>query len=151
MKKFIVNFCLILFVLGAAGAASAIPYTDLYDAGHYYMDPRGSNSSVSWIFDITDDGNHIDYWDIYYGTYDGTPTAGATYTYDLDGNFLEKILPDDPQPSAQFGKSVAVGCGRIVVGSDFRDVGSNSNEGEAYIYKTPDVITAYDVADWNSY
>ena len=105
----------------------------------------------SWSYDITDDGTYIDYWDIYYGTYDGTPDAGATYIYDLDGNFLEKILPDDPQLSAFFGTSVAVGCGRIVVGSDFRDVGSNSNEGEAYIYKTPDVITAYDVADWNSY
>ena len=105
----------------------------------------------SWSYDITDDGNYIDYWDIYYGTYDGTPGAGATYIYDLDGNFLEKILPDDPQLSAFFGNSVAVGCGRIVVGSNFRDVGSNSSEGEAYIYETPDVITAYDVADWNSY
>ena len=56
MKKSLVIFCAILFVLRVAGAASAIPYTDLYDAGHYRMDQRGSNSSVSWTFDITDDG-----------------------------------------------------------------------------------------------
>ena len=56
MKKLLVISCAMLLVFGVAGAASAIPYTDLYDAGGYYMDPRGSNSSFSWIFDITDDG-----------------------------------------------------------------------------------------------
>lgn len=57
MKKFLVKFCATLFILGVAGAAMAIPYTDIYNAGHYYMDPRGTNSSVSWTFDITPEFN----------------------------------------------------------------------------------------------
>jgi hypothetical protein len=56
MKKFLVIFSVILFVFRGAGAASPIPYTDIYDVDHYYMDWYGSNSSVSWTFDITDDG-----------------------------------------------------------------------------------------------
>jgi len=56
MKKFLVNSLAILFLLGVASAAMAIPYKDFYDAKHYYMDPRGSNSTVSWTFEITDDG-----------------------------------------------------------------------------------------------
>jgi hypothetical protein len=45
-----------MLVLGVAAVASAIPYTDTYDAGHYYMDEYGSNSEVLWIFDITEYG-----------------------------------------------------------------------------------------------
>jgi len=56
MKKFLVIYCVILFVFGVAGAASALPYTDFYNAGHFYVDPYGANRSVSWTFDITDDG-----------------------------------------------------------------------------------------------
>jgi len=57
LKKILAIFCATLFVLGVAGAAMAIPYTDFYDAGNYYMDPRGTNSSVSWTFDITPEFN----------------------------------------------------------------------------------------------
>ncbi len=48
--------CAVMLGFGMVGTASAIPYTDTYDADNYYMDPRGGNSSVSWTFDITDDG-----------------------------------------------------------------------------------------------
>ncbi len=48
--------CAVTLVFGMVETASAIPYTDTYDAGHYYMDPWGGNSSISWTFDITDDG-----------------------------------------------------------------------------------------------
>ncbi len=45
-------------VFGMVGTASAIPYTDTYDAGHIYMRGSlfGSDDSVSWTFDITDNG-----------------------------------------------------------------------------------------------
>jgi hypothetical protein len=52
MKKFLVIFCATFFVLGFAGAANAIPYTDLYESG-LFMEPL---SSVSWTFDIAKDG-----------------------------------------------------------------------------------------------
>ncbi|WDN89653.1 hypothetical protein BuS5_02621 [Desulfosarcina sp. BuS5] len=58
MKKFLMFLCAMMLVFGMVGTASAISYTDTYDAGHLYM--RGSlwgyNDSVSWTFDITDDG-----------------------------------------------------------------------------------------------
>ncbi len=53
MKKlfgFLVGLVLVFVVVGSA---SAIPYTDIYDAGNQYMD---RHDSVSWTFDITDDG-----------------------------------------------------------------------------------------------
>jgi len=52
MKKILVIFCAILFVLGFAGSANAISYTDLYESGIL----MGSFSSVSWTFDINKDG-----------------------------------------------------------------------------------------------
>ena len=57
--------------------------------------------------------------------------GGAAYIFDLDGNQLAKILPDVGSYVGHFGKSVAVGCGRIVVGAwQF----SGNNYGKAYIY-----------------
>jgi hypothetical protein len=57
MKKLLLSSLAILFVLGIGSSAMAIPYTYFYNAGHYYMDPRGTNSSVSWTFDITPEFN----------------------------------------------------------------------------------------------
>jgi hypothetical protein len=77
-------------------------------------------------------------------------SRGAVYVFDLDGNFLEKITASDAAASDYFGSDVSIANGRIVIGAYFNDI-NGSNSGSAYIYKTPDVITAYDVADWNSY
>ena len=49
----------------------------------------------------------------------------------------------------QFGQSVAVGSGRIVVGAPSDDIGSNSSQGAAYIYDTPLVYNLYDAIDLN--
>ena len=54
MKKLIMLLFAVILVFGMVGTASAIPYTDTYDAGHYRMDPWGANSSVAWTFDITE-------------------------------------------------------------------------------------------------
>ena len=75
---------------------------------------------------------------------------GSAYIYDLDGNQLGIITAFDGNMNDRFGYSVAVGSGRIVVSAYLDDI-NGTNSGSAYIYKTPDVITAYDVADWNSY
>jgi hypothetical protein len=56
--------------------------------------------------------------------------VGSAYIYDLDGNFLTKILSSDETPGGLFGDSVAVGNGRIVVGVPY----DNSNQGSAYIF-----------------
>ena len=58
MKKLLGFLCAVTLVFGMVGVASAIPYTDTYDAGHLYMSGTlfGSDDSVSWTFDITNDG-----------------------------------------------------------------------------------------------
>jgi len=50
--------CAMTLVFGMVASASAIPYTDTYDARHLYMRGTllGLDDSVSWTFDITDDG-----------------------------------------------------------------------------------------------
>ena len=58
MKKFLMFICAVMMVFGIVGSASAIPYTDIYDAGPIGPDGLYMNSpdSVAWIFDIKDDG-----------------------------------------------------------------------------------------------
>ena len=62
--------------------------------------------------------------------------AGAAYIYDLDGTNEVKIIASDGagEGAQSFGNSVAVGSGKIVVGAYYRDVGSNEEQGAAYIY-----------------
>jgi hypothetical protein len=40
--------------MGDFGWPSGISYEDVHDFNHYRMDPWGANSSVEWVFDITD-------------------------------------------------------------------------------------------------
>jgi len=58
MKKLLLFLCAVALVFGMVGSASAIPYTDTYDAGHLKMSGNGlcPDDSVSWTFDITDNG-----------------------------------------------------------------------------------------------
>ncbi len=57
MKKLLVFLWTVTFVLGVVGTAGAIPYTDTYAANIYMRGSLfGQDDSVSWTFDITDDG-----------------------------------------------------------------------------------------------
>jgi len=56
--------------------------------------------------------------------------SGSAYIYDLDGTNETKITASDGAASDDFGRSVAVGCGRIVVGAS----GDDSDQGSAYIF-----------------
>lgn len=69
---------------------------------------------------------------------DGTVTA-AVYTYDLEGNYKEKItqpiLTQNTQITDNFGESIAVGHGKLIVGDSAWTVGyGQSNNGAAYLY-----------------
>jgi len=59
---------------------------------------------------------------------------GAAYIFDLNGNQLKKITASDGATGDRFGNSVAVGCGRIVVGAYSDDAGLSSDQGSAYIF-----------------
>ena len=75
---------------------------------------------------------------------------GSAYIFDLNGNQLGTITASDGAAYDYFGRSVAVGSGRIVVGASGDDIGSNSNQGSAYIYdlngNEVGIITASDGA-----
>jgi hypothetical protein len=65
-----------------------------------------------------------------YGDDDNGSDKGSAYIFDLDGTQLAKILASDGAANDNFGTSVAVGNGRIVVGA----LGDGSYSGSAYIF-----------------
>ena len=136
--------------------------------GAYGDDDNGSISGSAYIFDL--DGNQIakitasdgaasDYFGysvavgsgrIVVGSYnddDDGSSSGSAYIFDLDGTQLAKITASDAATGDQFGNSVAVGSGRIVVGANWDD-DNGGTSGSAYIFDTPNVITPYEVQDW---
>jgi len=68
----------------------------------------------------------------------GIGESGSVYLYDFtSGNLLHKLIPDDPQPGASFGASIAIRGDQIVIGAPFTaDQGPLS--GSVYIF---DAIT----------
>ena len=64
---------------------------------------------------------------------DNGTNAGAMYIFDLQGNNEIKVTASDASSSDLFGRDVAIGSGRIVVGAD--DAGpSPGGPGKAYVY-----------------
>ena len=68
--------------------------------------------------------------------------SGSAYVFDLDGNQLDKITASDGAAEDRFGYSVAVGSGRIVVGSIY-DSDNGTNSGSAYIYSLSEDHNTY--------
>jgi hypothetical protein len=125
--------------------------------GAPYVDDNGSNSGAAYIFDL--DGNQVANKikpsdgatsDFFAGSSavavgsgrivigstgddDNGTSSGSAYIYDLDGNLISKIKPSDAATSDGFGRGVAVGSGRIVVGAPGDDDNGTSS-GSAYIF-----------------
>jgi Tol biopolymer transport system component len=122
--------------------------------GAYRDDDNGGDSGSAYIYDL--DGNQLskitasdgaaDDWfgfsvavgsgRIVVGAYrddDNGGDSGSAYIYDLDGNQLSKITASDAAAGDNFGRSVAVGSGRIVVGAD-QDDDNGGASGSAYIF-----------------
>lgn len=66
------------------------------------------------------------------GDNDTGADSGAVYIYDLNGTLIRKITAFDGSSSRSFGRSVAVGNGRIVVGAPFDTFVGDG--GAIYIY-----------------
>jgi len=64
---------------------------------------------------------------------DKGPSSGSAYIFDLNGNEIAKITASDGADGDNFGISVAIGSGRIVVGADAND-DIQSSSGSAYIF-----------------
>lgn len=61
---------------------------------------------------------------------------GGVHLYTLSGSFIKTITASDHSSGSydQFGWSVAIGHGKIVVGCNLDDIGGNSSAGSAYIF-----------------
>ena len=59
---------------------------------------------------------------------------GSAHIYDLNGNYVGIITHPTAAANDFFGRSVAVGSGRIVVGARFDDVNGKVDSGSAHIY-----------------
>jgi hypothetical protein len=80
--------------------------------------------------------------------------SGSAYIYDLNGTLITKLTAFDGAGFDQFGSSVSVGSGRIVIGAH-RDDDNGSDSGSAYVYDLNGnlitKLTAYDGASEDSY
>ncbi len=67
MKKFLMFLCAVTLVFGMVGTASAISYTDTFEPDDPYLMSGtlfGPKDTLSWAFDITDDGFDPDTQDV---------------------------------------------------------------------------------------
>jgi hypothetical protein len=64
----------------------------------------------------------------------GGTNRGVVYVLDLAGNPIKRIEPPNPQSFQEFGASIAVGCGLIVIGSPGYDQTAGGNQGAVYVY-----------------
>jgi len=60
--------------------------------------------------------------------------SGAAYVFNLDGSGEVKITASNGDAGDEFGFSVAVGSGVVVVGSSLDDTSNGTESGSAYIY-----------------
>jgi len=128
-----------IIVVGSVGAESVY----MYDLDGNFITKITSSDNDDYVYQFG--------YSLAVGN--GRIVAGARglkeriYIFDLNGNKLDKIISDADSNLDNFGSSVAVGSGRIVVGAS-GDSDNGSYSGSAYIYETPEVITPYDVQDW---
>ena len=67
------------------------------------------------------------------GDNDHGENSGSTYLFDIDGNLLKKIVPDDGEIEDKFGNSVALNDNSVLIGAYLDDV-RGSDSGSAYLY-----------------
>jgi len=139
-------------VVGAPTAGG--PYS--LGAVYVFVKSRGGWSNMTQIAKLTaSDGSANDYlgWSVSIvgdTVVAGAPTdlttgIGSVYVFvKPDGGWADmtetaKLTASDAQVEAEFGVSVAVesGGGTIVIGADEATVGSNSRQGEAYVFNKP--------------
>ena len=62
-------------------------------------------------------------------------TYGRVNVHDLSGTKLFEITPPDTEADVGFGETVAIGCGRIIVGAPYDNVGgSGFDQGAFHVY-----------------
>ncbi len=74
--------------------------------------------------------------------------SGCAYVYDLDCNFITKLIGSDTVENDSFGYAVAIGHGKIAVGARYADAGAE-NSGAVYVYDTPYNYTMHDALEYH--
>ena len=65
---------------------------------------------------------------------DNGSASGSVYVYNLDGTNEVKITASDGTSNDQFGRSVAVGSNKVVVGCQYDDPNGLGSAGKVYVY-----------------
>lgn len=74
--------------------------------------------------------------------------SGCAYVYDLDCNFITKLIGSDTVENDSFGYAVAIGHGKIAVSARYADAGAE-NSGAVYVYDTPYNYTMHDALEYH--
>ena len=74
--------------------------------------------------------------------------SGCAYVYDLDCNFITKLIGSDTVENDQLGYAVAIGNGKIAVSARYADAGAE-NSGAVYVYDTPYNYTMHDALEYH--
>ena len=73
--------------------------------------------------------------------FDDKPTgnnAGSVYVYRRTGTtwaFEQRLVPNDAQANDHFGNAVSVVGDTILIGASLKDIGANTDQGAAYVFK----------------
>lgn len=128
-------------VVGTSGAESAYVY-DLQGENEIILTSPDGSSGDEFGFSVA-----VGYGYIAVGAKSHTSSGnneGAVYLYDTRGNFIKKLTQSGSSIDAEFGYSVSIGCGKIVVGSPGSEGGAHSNDsGDVYIYNIPETSDTY--------
>ena len=79
----------------------------------------------------------------------GLTDAGSAHIYDLNGGYVGILTHPSAAAFDNFGSSVAVGSGRIVVGVPEDVIGTLNDAGSAHIYSIPNQDHILDILDDN--
>ena len=128
-------------VVGTWGGESAYVY-DLQGENEIILTSPDGSSGDNFGFSVASGYGYI-----VVGAPDHSSSGnieGAVYLYDTRGNFIKKLTQSGSNTGAKFGYSVAVGCGKIVVGAPESEGGANNNDsGDVYIYNIPETSDTY--------
>jgi hypothetical protein len=117
-------------VVGAGGGNTngAVYVYDLHGTFLFKLSSPYGNNERFGVRTAVGDGRIIVSAIAYSGTYSND---GKVYVYDLNGNSLFDLVPPNAYSGGQsFGLSVAVGCGKIIIGAPYY----NGTAGRATVY-----------------
>ena len=97
------------------------------------MPEAGINSSAYFGWDVAVGANKVVVGMWRSPSSGNAPYSGAAYIHDLDGTNQIKITASDGASSDYFGRSVAVGIDKVVVGA-WSDDNDGANSGSIYVY-----------------